>query len=594
MARRFLFFARPYLPGYLGGLVLLLLTNGLALWIPWLLRDAIRAMERQADLRVVTGIAASIAGVAVLQALARTASRWTILGSSRRIVCDIRNYFFAQLQRLGASFYDNHRTGDVMSRGVNDVQLLQSFYGPGVLNLLNTAIVYVATVVLLFRIDVRLTVVSLCVYPPLLFAVNRMSRRVYARSLAVQHQLGEISSRAQENISGIQQVKTYVQEDREIAAFRELGAEYRKRNLSMAAVRGGMVALIGVVTGVGTLVVLYVGGGYVIDGRIDFANFVAFNVYQGMLAWPTIALGWIINVFQRGAGAMSRIDEILLARPDVPPVTDEMDAAANDGVDAPVDGAIEIRGLSFEYRAPVRSERGSADRIPALHDVTMTIPQGSRTAFVGPVGSGKSTLANLLARVYPVPRGTILIGGTDINDIPVSRVRQSIGYVPQEAFLFSRSLRDNVALGRAGVSSSEIADAVRVARLAADLEAFPDGLDTIIGERGYTLSGGQRQRATLARAVIADPRILILDDSLSAVDADTEKAILDELDLVMEGRTSILITHRLTALVGMDRIVVLDGGRLVEQGSHDELLELGGTYASLFRRQRLQADLEGR
>jgi ATP-binding cassette subfamily B protein len=571
--------ARPYRGAFVFGFALLLLTNALALGIPWLLRDAIHALERRESARTVAWYACGMAGLALAQAAARTWSRLTILGASRRIVFDLRNQFFGQLQRLSASWYDTHRTGDVMSRGVNDVQILQSLYGPGLLNLVNTAIVYVAVVALLLRIDPLLTAVSLSLFPALYFGVNRISRRVYARSLQVQQQLGDISNRAQENLSGIQQVKIYAQEAREIEGFRALNDTFRAHNLSLSRLRGAMVSLIGVVSGLATLLVLFVGGLHVIRGRMSFGDFVAFNAYLGQLAWPTVALGWIVNVFQRGAGALDRLDEVLDARPDVPASADEGEEAAGPALS----GTLEVRGLSFAY-AP-----GGP---PALHDVSLTIPEGSRVALVGPVGSGKSTLVNLLARAYRVPRGTIFLGGVDINDLSVSRLRRSLGYVPQEAFLFSKPLRDNIALGRPEASDEEIARAVRLSHLSADLAAFPEGLDTVVGERGFTLSGGQRQRATLARAAVPEPRILILDDALSSVDADTEKAILAQLQEGLAGRTLILISHRLSTLAGVDRIVVLDGGRVVEDGTHADLMQRGGLYARLFQRGQLEARLD--
>ncbi len=575
---RYRFWARPYRSKYVAGLAWLIATNILALGIPWLLRGAVQDLTAGTNAWRLATFAGGMIGLAIVQAWARTVSRLLILGASRKIAFDVREAFFAKLLSLDAAFYDRQRTGDLMSRGVNDLQLLQAFFGPGLLNALNTAIVYVGVLCVMLRLDVPLTLVALFWFPLLYLCVNRLSKKVYARSLAVQEQLAAISDRTQENLSGIQQVKIYAQEDQEIARFRELCDALRRKQLALARVRGAMVSLIGVFAGLGTLLVLFVGGLHVIRGRISLGDFVAFNAYLAQLAWPTIALGWIVNLFQRASGAMRRLDEIMKSTPTVAPPTPGAQG------ERPIDGDLTVRGLTFAYE-------GAADR-PALTDVSLSIAKGSRVAIVGAVGSGKSTFAHLLAKIYPPPPGTMFAGGEDLAHVPVLRVRAGLAFVPQEAFLFSRSLAENVAFGLPAGGEKAIREAVRAARLDTDLPSLPDGLDTIVGERGFTLSGGQRQRATLARALAVDPNILVLDDALSSVDADTERMILDALAVERRGRTLILITHRLSTLRAVDRIVVLAGGRVVEDGTHDALLARNGVYARLFLRARMEERLQ--
>lgn len=557
------------------GIVLLLATNALGLSIPWLLRAAVHGIERGVATAQLARFALAIVAVAVVQAVIRTGSRLVLLGASRQIVARLRAQYFAQLQRLSARYYDTHRTGDLMSRGISDILLLRSVYGPGVLNLINTVIVYLAALTLMMVLNPKLTLVALLLYPPLLLAVNRINRRAYARGLAVQEAVSDLTTRAQENLSGIQQVRIYGQEAREERAFAALSARFRRSSLALVAAQGAMVALIGVTAGAATLIVLFVGGRAVVAGEMTLGDFVAFQAYLAQLAWPTVAFGWILNVFQRGVGALDRLDEVFHESAEIPPPDPAVTPRA-------VAGTIEVRGLTFRYRP---------EGPDVLRDVDLRLPPGQRVALVGAVGAGKSTLAALLARIYAAPPGTIRLDGQPIEAIPIQDWRHSIGLVPQESFLFSRTLRENISLNRALATEPRVMRAVQIARLDRDLAQLPHGLDTVVGERGVTLSGGQRQRAALARAICTEPPLLILDDPLAAVDANTEHAILAELESLPQ-RTMLLISHRMTTLAGVDWIYVLEQGRVVEEGRHSDLLAAGGVYARLFNRQALERALE--
>jgi ATP-binding cassette subfamily B protein len=572
-------YLRLYRRAFLLGLACLVATNGLTLGIPWLLKDAIEALRQGSTMRSVASYALAISIVGALLAVIRIWSRQFILGASRRIVFDIRNELFAHLQVLPASFYARRRTGEIMSRAVNDLMLIRSLFGPGVLNVINVALLYTAGLALMALIDPTLMLAAVLPYPLLLLAVVRVSRAIHERSNATQDQLAEISNKAQENLSGINLVKAYGREDFETKEFSSRSREYRRRSLALARSRGLIVTLMGGLGGASTIVVFWLGGRHVIEGTLSLGGLVAFTSYLALLTGPTIMMGWVLGVFQRGLGAIRRIEEIRAERSDL-----AGDRVAGPG--PPLRGSVEFRGLEFAY------PNGALPRPPVLRDIRLEIPAGSTVGIVGRVGSGKTTLVSLIAAVHPVPDGVLLIDGHDLNRIPTGHLRAHLGIVPQETFLFSRSIADNIALGRPGAPRERIEDVARVAQISRDLPDLPHGLDTLVGERGVTLSGGQRQRVALARALLLDPRILILDDALSSVDADTEEAILKGLKAYLGNRTTFLISHRISTVLGADQIVVLDDGRVAETGGVADLLAAGGAFARMHRQQQLEREME--
>ncbi|HEV8720659.1 MAG TPA: ABC transporter ATP-binding protein [Candidatus Binatia bacterium] len=567
-----------YWRSYLFGGLCLFGTATLVMWIPWWIREAVRVIEHGGAMRDVTYYAVLIIAAAVVQGVVRSYSRALIFNAGRTVEYDLRNDLFAHLQKLPLSFYHNQRTGDLMSRVINDISAVRIMLGPGVLNFVNAPLYYVYAVALMLSMDVRMTLAALAPFPLLMYVAAKFRGRIMKSSLQVQQQMSVLSSHVQENLSGMHVVKAYAQEQFQAQQFIGLNKDYEVKSLEMAKMRGIVNPIMQGINGLTVLIVIWYGGVRVLRGDLLVADIVAFIAYLNVLAWPTAAFGWMLSLVERGRAAMRRLEEILETTP----------AIANEPtpqIAFSLKQGIEFRDVSFTHE---RQRNGHA----TLEGIDFKLPVGRSVGLVGRVGSGKSTVAQLVPRLFDVSTGALLMDGQDIRKLSLRELRNMIGYVPQEPFLFSTSLKNNLAFGRDACSMEEVARAVKIAKLDRDVEIFPHGLDTIVGERGVTLSGGQKQRATLARALIMDPPVLILDDCLSSVDAQTEAEILHELRAILKNKTCLIISHRISAVKEVDEILVLDEGQIIERGNHDQLVRLGGVYAELYQQQRLSEELE--
>jgi len=582
---------KPYLPGFLLGLGFVVLTNVFTNASPYLMKLAIDGLEDpEVTLSRIALLAGAIVLATALGGACRFAMRQLLNSISRRMEADLRNDFFRHLLRLDASFYASERTGDLMSRATNDTQAVRQAVGPAVMYTVNTAMGFTIALALMLWISPRLTLyamIPMVLLPPLVLGFGKV---IHERFTEIQEQFSTLSTMVQENLTGVRIVRAYTQEEDQARRFDELNQEYRERNMRLVYAAGAFRPLMQMIAGAAMIVVLWFGGLEVMAERITVGDFVAFGFYLMLLVWPMIALGWVVNLFQRGEASMGRLNAIL-RRPSELPVPEEPTRLPD-----PVEGRVQFQGVGFTYPGASR---------PVLREVDFTVEPGQTVAVVGPTGSGKSTLMALLARLYDPTEGVVRVDGVPVDRVEPAELRRAIGVVAQDTFLFSDTIQANIALGLDGAPDAEDVDesgpdvaraveaAARIAQLHEQVEDFPRGYDTLLGERGINLSGGQKQRATLARAVARDPSILILDDALSAVDTHTETAILADLRKVMEGRTSFIISHRVSAVMHADLILVLDEGEIVERGHHEELLARGGTYAALLRRQLLEESLVG-
>ena len=600
---------RPLLPylkryrwGYAAGSLCVLLTNGIWILFPLVLGKAADDLHQGVTSHKLLLYAALLLAIAVTKGIFQFLTRWIVIGVSRDIEFDLRNDLFARLEILSYSYYQRHRTGDIMARATNDLNAVRMLLGPAIMYSANTLVYTAGALAFMISISPWLTLYTFLPLPAVSVVIQTFGRRIHERFERIQAMFSDISARAQENFSGARLIRAYVQEEAEIRAFEAENQEYIRRSLRLVRLMGMLWPTLELMLGCAVVLVLWLGGRAVIhglsrvtlvsnlgiqppgtsipaitttvslSGSMSVGQFVSFSTYMLQLTWPIIALGWVINIFQRGTASLVRISEIMNEQPEI------YDAPG--ARDLEIAGEIEFRGLSFSYEGK-----------QVLHDVNLRVPAGSSLAIVGPTGSGKTTLVSLIPRIYDAEPGTVLIDGRPIREYLLALLRKNIGFVPQETFLFSDRIRENIALGVDSATDHEIHNAADAANIAADIESFPEGYDTMVGERGITLSGGQKQRTAIARALIRNPKILILDDALSSVDTHTEDKILNQLRDVMRGRTTIFISHRVSTVRNADRIAVLHGGRIVELGTHDELLALNGYYCDLYNKQLLEEEL---
>src|SRR5437763_10031515 len=571
---------KKYRRSYVVGALCVFLTNGIWILFAQVIRLAVDDLKQATTNHTtlhhhLSTYALLLLAVAVTKGIFQYLTRWIVIGVSREIEFDLRNDLFQHLERLSYSYYQRTRTGDIMACVTNDLNAVRMLLGPAIMYSANTIVFTAGALAFMLHISPRLTFYAFLPLPVVSIVVQYFGRQIHERFERIQAMFSDISARAQENFSGARVIRAYVQEQPEIESFEKANQEYITRSLKLVRLMGMLWPTLETMLGFAVVLVLWLGGREVVLGRISVGDFVAFNTYMVQLTWPIIALGWVINITQRGTASVVRLNQIFAEKPEI------TDVAARPATDlGPIRGEIEFRDLNFNYNGT-----------HVLKNVNLRIPAGTSLAVVGPTGAGKSTLVNLIPRIYDAAPGTVLVDGRPIQEYPLAELRRSIGFVPQETFLFSDSIRDNIAFGAEDASTSDVRTAAEAASIAGDIEEFPEQYETAVGERGITLSGGQKQRTAIARALLRDPRILVLDDALSSVDTHTEEKILSHLREIMQGRTTIFISHRVSTVRNADRIAVLHGGSIVELGTHDELIARSGYYTDLYNKQLLEEEL---
>ncbi len=561
----------------IGGFLFLICANIAALFLPYLIRLAIDSLQAGANASLLVRYAILIIVAGAVQAVLAFFGRYFQAKASRQIEYELRANLFKHFEKLELDYFQHHKVGDLVARATNDLTAIRSMLGPGISNLMNTIVAFTVTITFMLTIDIQLTLYAAIILPMITVIFIVVGRQIEHRFKAVQDQFGEVSAHAQENLSGIRIIKAYRQEDHELEAFRAANHKYMRLSISYARIYAILWPAMFFLAGIASVILLWRGGLDVIHGRISLGQLVQFMGYLAQLTWPMIAFGWVVNLFQQGSASMIRINEVMHH---TPTIADTVKTSGKQ-TELILKGKVEFHHVTFSY-----------GEHKVLHDINIVVEAGSSLAIVGPTGSGKSTLVNLVPRLFDVDQGQLLIDDIDVREIPLASLRHQIGFVPQETFLFSIPLSENIGFGVQSLSEQRMQDVMEFAQLGKDVNDFPQGTATMIGERGVTLSGGQKQRTALARAIAKDPAILILDDAMSSVDTHTEAEILGHLRHVMQGRTTIVISHRCSTVKNLDHIIVLDNGRIVEEGNHEKLLQENGLYAKMYRRQLIGEELE--